>query len=69
MEVVALLLIFKDTWVSLTELSLIKGVAKLLSSLSYFFRNLLLVFTNLVLDEVISTITLLRIAGCLSMGR
>ena len=59
MKVVTLLLIFKNAWVSLTELSLIERLTELLSSLSYFLLYLLLVFTNLILDKVISTITLL----------
>ena len=58
-KVVTLLLILKNTWVGLTELSLIESVTKLLGSLSYFLLNLLLVFTNLILNKVISTITLL----------
>ena len=58
---VALLLMLEHTGVGGAELSLIKGVAKLLGGFLHLLVNLLLVLRNLVLDEVVGAITLLRV--------
>ncbi len=62
MEGIALLLMFKDAGVGLAELLLIESVTKLLGGFLYLLINFLIVFGNLILDEVISTIALLRVA-------
>ena len=62
MERIAFLLVLEHAWVGLTELGLVEAVAKTLGGLLHLFVDFLLILGNLVLDEHIGTIALLRVA-------
>ena len=62
MESVALLLRLLHALRSLQILSLVEAVAETLTSLLHFLLDLLVVLGNLILDEHIGTIALLRVA-------
>ena len=61
-EVVALLLVVEDAGIGGTEFLLVEALAKSLGSLLYLLVNLLLILADLVLDEVVGTVALLRVA-------
>ena len=62
MQSITLLLVLQHTGVGGAELSLIKGLAKTFGCLVHLLLNLLIVLSQLVLDEHVGAITLLRVA-------
>ena len=62
MQSITLLLIFHDTCVGGTELCLVESVTEALGSLVDFLLYLLVVLSQLVLNQHIGTIALLRVA-------
>ena len=62
MESVALLLVLDYASVGSAELSLVEALAEALASLGNLLLNLLVVLCNLVFDENVGTVALLRVA-------
>ena len=62
MQSVALSLILQYTCIGAAEFFFVERVTVFLCSLSYFFINLFFVFSNLIFNQDIGTITFLRIA-------
>ena len=62
MQIITLLLGFLHTLTGLQILSLIETVAETLAGLLYLLLDLLVVLRDLILDQHVSTITLLRVA-------
>ena len=62
MQGITLLQVLQYTWIGLTELGFVEGVAKLFLGLSHFLGHLLLILGYLVFDEHVGTIAFFGVA-------